>query len=211
MLDEKMAGVLEEQVRKLSQWAEVTESRIKDIADKQQDLVDKLVRYERQQADDKKQLEGTVRYEIGKVAGNLTELYKNVQTTHGNVQQLIQQFESRVQAVETKADGKGSDHKSLLSTKDMKPTQLDKEEHWRRWRSEVEDYCEEVFPGMKEILDKVRLSETQVQETWFEAAEAKWWSRGEALWRFLKRYTGTRPGESYRASRRIMGTRAGAS
>ena len=35
---------------------------------------------------------------------------------------------------------------------------LENQEGWRRWRSDVEDYCEEKFAGMKEILEVVRIS-----------------------------------------------------
>ena len=190
-----MARTTEDQVLKLAQWAENADGKIKALAGQQRDLMDKLSAYEKQQTDTQQHLEGTVKFEIGRVTGSLTELYSNVQHTYGQVQQMIQVFESRIRAVENDNDkrskGKDKEGKSLINVKDLKPSPLDKEDGWRKWRSEIEDYCEEVHPGMKDILEKVRLSETAVDEVWFPPSEAQWWEKSETLWRFLKRYTGT--------------------
>ena len=36
-----------------------------------------------------------------------------------------------------------------------KPQEPVKTDDWKQWKSDVEDYCEEVFNGMKEVLDKI--------------------------------------------------------
>eukprot|EP00973_Karenia_brevis_P047173 6547100-Karenia_brevis.AAC.1 len=50
---------------------------------------------------------------------------------------------------EMRKKGKGG-AKSLIHIKDMKPDKLGKAEGWKKWRSDVLDYCEEQFPGMKD-------------------------------------------------------------
>ena len=42
-----------------------------------------------------------------------------------------------------------------MHVKNMVPQVLQKEDDWKTWRAEVEDYCEEVFPKMKAVLEKV--------------------------------------------------------
>ena len=41
----------------------------------------------------------------------------------------------------------------------MNLTILDKEDSWRKWRSDIENYCEEKSQGMKNWLEKVRNEE----------------------------------------------------
>ena len=50
----------------------------------------------------------------------------------------------------------------------------------------MEDYVEELMPGMKEALDKVRDCEDEIEELTFENDE---WEQKEMLWRFLRKYT----------------------
>ena len=38
----------------------------------------------------------------------------------------------------------------------MLPEKFAKEEQWRPWRVHAEDYSEEIKPGMKDMLEKVR-------------------------------------------------------
>ena len=54
------------------------------------------------------------------------------------------------------------------------------------WRSEVEDYCEVVKDGMKEVLEAVKGEKEEIVE---RHVEAKWWDQRSELWRLLKRYT----------------------
>ena len=86
-----------------------------------------------------------------------------------------------------KIEGGGGKGRSLILAKNMTTDQLDKHEGWKAWKSDTEDYCEETFAGMKEILEMVRKSEEAIDEEWFEVGE--WWAKGEMLWRFLNRYT----------------------
>ena len=57
--------------------------------------------------------------------------------------------------------------KTLMHVKNLIPSKLDKTEDWRKWRQEVEDYTEEVFPGMKKVLDKARKSNDIANQLFF--------------------------------------------
>lgn len=184
---------MEEQLRELTARLQTFEAQqnkqFEEIRNKVQitdsvhvDLLKKLGLYEQEQKAWKDGLVGAVGHEVGKVTGSLSELYKGVKDT-------IDRFEARIRNVEASSTQRS--HKTLLNMKDMKPNVLEKDEQWRRWKSDVEDYAEETFVGMKEIMDKVKESEVVVEETWFANTGVDWWARGEMLWRFLKRYTGT--------------------
>ena len=51
-----------------------------------------------------------------------------------------------------------------MHAKSIAPKDLDKPEDWKRWRADVEDYCEETFDGMKVILVRVRKADEEVDE-----------------------------------------------
>ena len=165
-------------------WMEAADVRLRSLETQQTDTLTKLGTYEKAQEEWKTNLAGQVKFEIGKVTGGISELYSKVEL-------MLTMFDTRLKAVEREDKGKGKDHRTLLLAKDMKPNMLDKEEQWRRWKSDIEDYCEEMFPGMKEMLEKARDSDITVDEPWFEGATEMWWQKSDMLFRFLKRYTGT--------------------
>ena len=51
--------------------------------------------------------------------------------------------------------------------KDLAPTVLAKEEEWKRWKEDIEDYVDAVTPGMKEILKMVGASKDEIEQDWF--------------------------------------------
>ena len=58
--------------------------------------------------------------------------------------------------------------------------------------TEVEDYTEELFQGMKSILDKARKSNDVANQDFFmDNNLVDWWTKRETLQRFLKHYTGS--------------------
>ena len=79
---------------------------------------------------------------------------------------------------------------SLMIAKDMKPERMIKEEQWRNWREEVQDYCEEVIVGMKGLMVKVRKMQEEVTEN--EVGE-EWWELRKTLYNLLKKFTGDDP------------------
>ena len=60
----------------------------------------------------------------------------------------LEQMQQEVEALKknTKYDDKKD--RSLIHIEQMSPTKLSKPEEWRKWKQEVEDYVEEVSPGM---------------------------------------------------------------
>ena len=146
-------------------------------------LKEKLGIYEKQQQDLMGQMKSEVTGEVAKVAGGLRELYQQVSDAIGKLA-------SRVEALEVgRSAEREKPRRSLVELKDMKPEVLSKDEDWKRWKSEIEDYCSEAFDGMKDILEKVREAEEEVDETWFGPEHEDWWQKGEMLCRFLKRFT----------------------
>ena len=173
---------VEEQLSPMREWMQRAEVRFKESEEKMQTLIGQLDNYAKEQAAWKEDMAVAVRVEIGRVTGSLGELYSNVQTH-------IHLFEERIRKNEQEHRNDKHRH-GLLHVKDMKPSVLEKDDQWRRWKSDVEDYAEETFMGMKDVMDKVKDSEGMIEEDWFDGAHEDWWNKGEALWRFLKRYAG---------------------
>ena len=122
----------------------------------------KLKEYEQQQTTWKSSLASQVAHETGKVVGGLTELHRMVDNS-------LNMFNERLKALEQDGKDGGKSHgKSLLAAKDMKPGTLDKEENWRKWKSDIEDYCEEMFPGLKEMMDHTKNADSEVDELLFK-------------------------------------------
>ena len=127
--------------------------------------------------------EKTVKDELDTVSSGLHELYGKADIAIAKVEQRVTNLEKNKYTA--------TESCMLLSAKDMKPNVLAKDEGWRRWKSDIEDYAEEMPQGMTDMLDTTRASEMEITETWFEATHEHWWTIVEVLHRFLKRYTGT--------------------
>ena len=158
------------------------QSEVGSLRAEQQNMTAKLVAYEQQQAGLQAALTKTVKEELDSVAGGLRDLY-------AKTAEAVTGLEKRMLNVEREKSNK--EQKTLMNTKDMKPSVLNKDDEWRRWKSDIEDYAEEVFQGMKDMLDKAKGAENEISEAWFDAAQEQWWNKAEMLYRFLKRYTGT--------------------
>ena len=158
------------------------QSEVGSLRAEQQNMTAKLVAYEQQQAGLQAALTKTVKEELDSVAGGLRDLY-------AKTAEAVTGLEKRMLSVEREKSNK--EQKTLMNTKDMKPSVLNKDDEWRRWKSDIEDYAEEVFQGMKDMLDKAKGAENEISEAWFDAAQEQWWNKAEMLYRFLKRYTGT--------------------
>ena len=69
----------------------------------------------------------------------------------------IAALDTRAETLELRGgvgDDGGGKKVSLLHRKDVKSKVLEKEDGWRRWKPDVEDYVEEVFEGMRSWLEK---------------------------------------------------------
>ena len=112
------------------------------------------------------------------------------------IQGELKEIKDRLTKIE---DGGGrSSKKSLLHSKMITPKELVNPDGWKKWKADIEDYCEEVFGGMKDILENTKKSEEHIDENWFSASEEDWWSKAEQLWRLQRRFT---EGEARRVSR----------
>ena len=68
----------------------------------------------------------------------------------------------RMERAEVAGQGQGKGR--LIQAKQMVPRVLTKQEEWKVWKSEVEDYCEVVKGGMKEALEAVKGQKEEVEE-----------------------------------------------
>ena len=169
--------------------------------------------FEAQQARAAEELAGQVAARVAEVSGNLVALYTGVKdkvseletknaaieaTIHertGRIDtaaRVIAALDKRVETLELRGgigDDGGGKKVSLLHRKDMKPKTLEKEDGWRRWKSDVEDYVEEVFEGMRGWLEKAKDADEPVTRDWFEGKEAgagaRWWTKGDMRHRYL--------------------------
>ena len=97
---------MEAQLKQLRDWvveiAKTSDRKFNEMAEQQQSTLNKLAQYEAQQKAIQESMEGTVKFEIGKVHGGLQELYNSVQ---GH----IQQYDARIKTVEEGQHQKGRD------------------------------------------------------------------------------------------------------
>ena len=149
------------------------------------DLQNRLAQYERQQTELQLAMKNEVSAEVQNIAGGLRGLYEQAAKAVGELQVRLEKVEVKVEA---SGEG-GRKGKSLIHPKNMSPDKLAKQEDWKSWKSDVEDYCEENFPGMKDILERIAKADKGIDESWFDVNEDDWWQRGDMFWRFLKRYT----------------------
>ena len=73
----------------------------------------------------------------------------------------------RMEKAQAAAQGQGTTR--LIHAKQMVPRVLTKQEEWKVWKSEVEDYCEVVKGGMKEALEALKGQNEEVEEPNLEA------------------------------------------
>ena len=161
--------------------------------------------FEAQQARAAEELAAQVAAKVAEVTGNINVLYSGVKdkvtelegknaaieaTIHERTGRIdtaaraIAALDTRAETLELRGgvgDDGGGKKVSLLHRKDMKPKVLEKEGGWRRWKSDVEDYVEEVFEGMRGWLEKAKDADEPVTREWSEATEAgagtRWWPR----------------------------------
>ena len=108
----------------------------------------------------------------------------NLQKLYEVTSNELEGVKERLDEVEKKGHhtGKGK----FLNPKHMLPRTLDKQEDWKQWKSEVEDYCEVVMYGTKEILEEIRNKKSGIEEA---DVKVTWWNIRADIWRLLKRFT----------------------
>ena len=108
----------------------------------------------------------------------------NLHTLYETTTKELEAMKDRLYEVERKGsqDSKGK----FLAAKHMLPRTLDKQEDWKQWKGEVEDYCEVVMDGTKEVFEEMRNKKHPIEEA---DVKAKWWNVRGDIWRLLKRFT----------------------
>ena len=142
--------------------------RCETLAGEQAQLVEPLRTYELTQAQDKGELINKLNLYAQKQSEDTAELKGRVTHLYG-VADAIKVLEDRVKALEQTGPQGHAPQRTLLDPKNMTPKELTKEDDWRRWRSDVEDYVEEVHPGMRDVLERVRGEDQPVDGQWFAA------------------------------------------
>ena len=108
----------------------------------------------------------------------------NLQTMYEATTKELEAMKERLEDVETKGYKNGKER--FLAAKHMIPRLFDKQEEWKQWKGEVEDYCDVIVEGTKEVLEEVTNKRDVIDE-----ADVKgiWWKIRADLWRLLKRFT----------------------
>ena len=102
----------------------------------------------------------------------------NLQTLYEATSKELEVMKDLLEEVERKGSQNGKT--KFLVAKHMMPRTLDKQEDWKQWKGEVEDYCEEVMDGTKEVLEEVRNKNNTIEEA---DVKATWWKRRAEIWR----------------------------
>ena len=108
----------------------------------------------------------------------------NLQTLYEATTKELEAVKDRLEEAERKDSHKGKGQ--FLSAKHMIPKTLEKQDEWKQWKSEVEDYCEVVMQGTKEVLEEVRNKKDAIEE---RDLRGTWWKIRSDIWRLLKRFT----------------------
>ena len=67
--------------------------------------------------------------------------------------------------------GKG---RSLIYATMMTPSVLVQTEHWKKWKGDREEYCENIHGDMKDIMEQARKAEDDIEESWFNDTDDCW-------------------------------------
>ena len=108
----------------------------------------------------------------------------NLQTLYEATVKELEAMKEKLEEVETKGARNGKER--FLAAKHMLPRTFDKQEDWKQWKGEVEDYCDVIMEGTKDVLEEVRNKRDTIEET---DVKDKWWKIRSDLWRLLKRFT----------------------
>jgi len=161
----------------------------------------RLVAYESQQSASQSEMQQEVKNQVGEVTEGLKALYTTADLAIGTAnlaigavamrvnrieEELIVQREERERRRNERSGGEDRGPKSLLHSKNMKVPVLDKEDGWRSWLADVEDYTEETMPGIGEHLDCAKACGEEVSD--IDMTEGAWEQRS-MVWRFLKAHT----------------------
>ena len=86
----------------------------------------------------------------------MSSWFRGVADEMATVQQRIAAIESRSHGGE---DNGSRPKASLIHMNMITPSTLSQTEHWKEWKGDIGEYCEETCPGMKDTLDRAKKAE----------------------------------------------------
>ena len=97
------------------------------------------------------------RAEFNKIREEMGAVWGQAGSAVGELRERIQQLEMGSTGEGGGEDGirKGGGKGGYLPMKNMTPKVLSKEEEYRSWKEDVEDYLDESMPGMRELLKEL--------------------------------------------------------
>ena len=137
------------------------------LADQVEALRATMAVYENQQAQVQATLKEAVQAEVLNQQDQLRNLWLECKKT-------IDQLDNRMRIVESKTEQSTSekkDHRSLVNPKFNNVSTLQDFEGWSAWKSDVEDYCEKTFKGMKKSMEYAKNEKGQPDMQLQEHAE----------------------------------------
>ena len=144
-----------------------------------EELKRQLVKFEGVVSAQQQVMKETVGAEVGRVGTGLRELYDKADEALKAVNMRLDKLENE--------DHKGGQNRSLINPKHLTIATLDKQDEWRKWKADVEDYAEETMSGIKKYLDIAREADEEVEL--LTLGDEKWWNKAEMIWRFLRKYS----------------------
>ena len=78
----------------------------------------------------------------------------NLQTLYEATTKELETMKDRLEDIETKGRQNGKER--FLTAKHMLPRTFDKQEDWKQWKGEIEDYCDVIIEGTKDVLEEIR-------------------------------------------------------
>ena len=144
-----------------------------------EELKRQLVKFEGVVSAQQQVMKETVGAEVGRVGIGLRELYDKADEALKAVNMRLDKLENE--------DHKGDQNRSLINPKHLTIATLDKQDEWRKWKADVEDYAEETMSGIKKYLDIAREADEEVEL--LTLGDEKWWNKAEMIWRFLRKYS----------------------
>jgi hypothetical protein len=120
--------------------------------------------------------------------GSVRNDFRMVREELSTALQRIAQLEAAARDVGRDVGGPRQ-KKSLIHIKNLTPSVLSGTEHWKKWKGDVEEYLEELVPCFKDMLDIVKKSEEDIDQSFFNDVDESWWEYTDQLWRLLRRYS----------------------
>ena len=133
------------------------------------------------------------RSEFTNLRASQQALYESMATTVHGLDERLARLEAIGSAAQADVEGWGS-RRGYIPTKFTIPkTFTDKEEEWRQWKDDVEDYLDHANPGMRDLLNEIDVEVEDVDEGWRRkrvgSVKEKVLGDHVQVWRALKHLT----------------------